>query len=52
MTSDALSSRDLYDDPEFFAGYQHLRTTGAGLNEELEQPALGRLLLPVVGTCD
>jgi 2-polyprenyl-3-methyl-5-hydroxy-6-metoxy-1,4-benzoquinol methylase len=50
VTSGALPGRVLYDDPEFFAGYQHLRTIGAGLNEELEQPALTRMLLPVLGT--
>jgi ubiquinone/menaquinone biosynthesis C-methylase UbiE len=50
VTGGALPGRILYDDPAFFAGYQHLRTTGAGLNEELEQPALARLLLPVAGT--
>jgi ubiquinone/menaquinone biosynthesis C-methylase UbiE len=49
VTSGALPGRILYDDPVFFAGYQQLRAAGAGLNEELEQPALARLLLPVSG---
>ncbi|WP_370369206.1 hypothetical protein [Catenulispora sp. GP43] len=33
----------LYDDAAFFAGYQQMRTAGAGLNEDLEQPALRAL---------
>lgn len=41
--------RYLYDDPEFFGRYQQLRRREAGLNEELEQPALTRLLPPVAG---
>ena len=37
--------QDIYDDPDFFVGYERLRRTRAGLNEVLEQPAL-RSLLP------
>jgi len=33
-----------YDDPVFFCGYQAMRRHRAGLNEQLEQPALARLL--------
>jgi SAM-dependent methyltransferase len=39
----------LYDDPAFFERYQQLRRRGAGLNEELERPALVRLLPDVAG---
>jgi hypothetical protein len=49
MTQSARPGSDLYDDPSFFARYQHMRAAGAGLNDELEQPALARLLLPVHG---
>jgi SAM-dependent methyltransferase len=37
-------SEVLYDDPAFFARYRDLRAAGAGLNEDLEQPALAALL--------
>jgi len=36
--------QNIYDDPEFFAGYRKLRETGTGLNDVLEQPALWSLL--------
>ena len=36
--------QNIYDDPAFFAGYERLRRTGAGLNDVLEQPALWSLL--------
>lgn len=39
----------LYDDPAFFDAYQRMRAAGSGLNEELEQPALRRLLPDVAG---
>ena len=39
----------LYDDPAFFERYQDMRHRGAGLNEELERPALIRLLPEVAG---
>jgi SAM-dependent methyltransferase len=38
-----------YDDPAFFERYQEMRQRGAGLNEELERPALVRLLPDVAG---
>jgi SAM-dependent methyltransferase len=49
MTRDPLSGSDLYDDPSFFAQYQRLRAAHAGLNDELEQPALARMLPPMAG---
>jgi SAM-dependent methyltransferase len=49
VTAGPLAGRDLYDDPAFFGRYQRLRADCAGLNEELEQPALARLLPPVRG---
>ena len=36
--------QNIYDDPTFFEGYRHLRETGQGLNEALEQPALTEIL--------
>lgn len=39
----------LYDDPDFFARYQKMRHHGEGLNEDLEQPALARLLTSIAG---
>lgn len=39
----------LYDDQAFFERYQDLRQRGGGLNEDLERPALARLLPPVAG---
>jgi ubiquinone/menaquinone biosynthesis C-methylase UbiE len=48
MTGHALSGSDLYDDPSFFAQYQRMRAASAGLNDELEQPALARML-PAMG---
>jgi ubiquinone/menaquinone biosynthesis C-methylase UbiE len=45
----ARPGSDLYDDPSFFARYRLMRAARAGLNDELEQPALARLLLPVRG---
>ena len=41
--------RPLYDDPAFFRRYQRMRARGGGLNEELEQPAVIRMLPPVGG---
>lgn len=38
--------QNIYDDPDFFAGYETLRRTGTGLNDVLEQPALWALLPP------
>ena len=42
--SDGLAGPVLYDDPLFFVRYRDLRSDGAGLNEDLEQPALAALL--------
>jgi SAM-dependent methyltransferase len=42
--NDPIAGCDLYDEPAFFARYQRLRAAGSGLNEELEQPALARML--------
>jgi SAM-dependent methyltransferase len=41
--------RSVYDDPGFFARYQQLRLGGTGLNEDLEQQALTRMLPAVAG---
>jgi SAM-dependent methyltransferase len=49
VTAGPLAGSGLYDDPAFFGRYQRLRAAGAGLNDELEQPALARLLPPVRG---
>jgi len=38
-----------YDDPEFFERYQAMRQSETGLNEDLEQPAVSRLLPDVTG---
>jgi SAM-dependent methyltransferase len=46
MTSAEYS---LYDDPAFFERYQAMRQRGTGLNEDLERPAITRLLPDVVG---
>jgi SAM-dependent methyltransferase len=43
-----LVKQNIYDNPDFFAGYKALRQNNAGLNEVLEQPAL-RSLLPDLG---
>jgi SAM-dependent methyltransferase len=39
--------QNIYDNPQFFAGYRILRETRSGLNEALEQPALRSLLPPL-----
>jgi SAM-dependent methyltransferase len=41
--------QNIYDNPDFFAGYRTLRQNNAGLNEVLEQPALRSLLPDVSG---
>jgi 2-polyprenyl-3-methyl-5-hydroxy-6-metoxy-1,4-benzoquinol methylase len=41
--------QNIYDDPEFFAGYSALRKNESGLNAVLEQPALRSVLPPLVG---
>lgn len=40
--------QNVYDDPEFFAGYQQLRVSKSGINEAIEQPSL-RTVLPPLG---
>lgn len=37
--------QNIYDDPDFYAGYEELRRSGRALNDILEQPAI-RTLLP------
>jgi 2-polyprenyl-3-methyl-5-hydroxy-6-metoxy-1,4-benzoquinol methylase len=39
----------LYDNPGFFGRYQEMRQRGAGLNEDVERPAIVRLLPDVAG---
>lgn len=39
-----MGSQNIYDNPEFFAGYKKLRDEGRGLNDNLEQPALWSLI--------
>jgi len=46
-----MTSIEPYDDPVFFERYQTMRQRGAGLNEDLEQPAIIRLL-PSVADAD
>jgi ubiquinone/menaquinone biosynthesis C-methylase UbiE len=40
--------QNIYDNPEFFAGYDNLRETASGLSEALEQPAFRSLLPPQI----
>jgi ubiquinone/menaquinone biosynthesis C-methylase UbiE len=49
VTPSALPGSDLYDNPSFFAQYQLMRVARTGLNDELEQPALARMLPLVHG---
>jgi ubiquinone/menaquinone biosynthesis C-methylase UbiE len=44
--------QNIYDDPDFFAGYAELRRTESGLNAALEQPALMSLLPPSLDGLD
>jgi SAM-dependent methyltransferase len=41
--------QNIYDDPDFFAGYRALRTNDTGLNGAIEMPALQRLLPDLAG---
>ena len=41
--------QNIYDDPDFFAGYRDLRTNDSGLNGVLEMPALQALLPDLAG---
>jgi ubiquinone/menaquinone biosynthesis C-methylase UbiE len=38
--------QNIYDDPQFFEGYSHLRRVEGGLNAAIEWPAFRRLLPP------
>jgi SAM-dependent methyltransferase len=44
-----LPGREVYDDETFFGQYQAMRASGTGLNDDLERPALARLLPDVRG---
>lgn len=44
-----MRGSELYDDPEFLAGYRGLRRDKRGLNDELEIPAMAALLPAVDG---
>src|SRR6266540_2363436 len=39
-----MARQNIYDNPEFFAGYRNLRDNLTGLHENVVQPALPRLL--------
>jgi SAM-dependent methyltransferase len=39
-----VSGQNIYDNPEFFAGYKELRDKATSLNETLEQPAMWSLI--------
>ncbi len=39
-----MSAQNIYDNPDFFAGYERLRRMQLGLNEAMEWPAFKRLL--------
>jgi SAM-dependent methyltransferase len=41
--------QNIYDQAEFFAGYQRMRRREAGMNAALEQPAMRALLPPAAG---
>ena len=42
--------QNIYDHPDFFAGYQSLRDDDTGLNGALEEPAMRRVLPNLAGT--
>lgn len=44
-----MAGQNIYDDPEFFAGYQEMRHNASGINEAIEQPAVRSLLGDVRG---
>lgn len=44
-----MTRQNIYDDGEFFAGYERLRTEDAGLNSAIEAPAIAGLLPDVSG---
>ena len=39
-----MNSRNIFDDPTFFENYRALRETEVNYNDQLEQPAMRRLL--------
>jgi ubiquinone/menaquinone biosynthesis C-methylase UbiE len=41
--------QNIYDDPQFFAGYSQLRRHESGLNMAVDQPAMRSLLPPLAG---
>jgi len=43
----SVAMQNIYDDEEFFAGYQAMRDAKSGINEVVEQPALLTLLPPL-----
>lgn len=45
-----MKQQNIYDNPEFFAGYSKLRENDQGFNKVLEQPAI-RSLLPNLKGC-
>jgi SAM-dependent methyltransferase len=45
----ADAPQNIYDDPDFFAGYRDLRASDSGLNGALEVPAMLRLLPDLAG---
>jgi SAM-dependent methyltransferase len=47
--ADSACPQNIYDHPDFFAGYSTLREQKAGINEAIEEPALGSLLTPLQG---
>lgn len=46
----AGGAQNIYDDPDFFAGYRALRAGDTGLNGAVEVPALHRLLPDLAGS--
>lgn len=49
MSETPAPPQNVYDDPTFFAGYEALRRSEAGLNAAIERPALASLLPPLDG---
>ena len=44
-----MTRQNIYDDAEFFEGYERLRSEDSGLNSAIDQPALTSLLPDVTG---
>src|SRR6266571_4300732 len=50
--ANSMNPQNIYDNPEFFAGYRALRRSESDLNAALEWPAFLRLLPPsLAGLC-